>query len=153
MGDNTEPDWLTDMDLEILDVLSTNLVLSPSIIAENIDRSREGVSNRLNSLQAGELVEKVERGKYQITEEGSRVYVGKEEYGKDDWYSPEKLGWDEEDQERLAEIREELNVSEKEFQLRVRNEYNSIIREGPEFEDPLREAEKRVIERLRDEEN
>jgi len=65
-------DWITEMDQEIINVLGTNLILSPSIIAENIDRSRRGVSNRLNSLQAGGLVKKVDRGKYELTEEGYR---------------------------------------------------------------------------------
>jgi predicted transcriptional regulator len=70
--DNEEevPDWLTEMDREIINVLGTNLILTPSIIAENIGRSREGVGNRLNALQAGGLVEKVDRGKYRLTEEG-----------------------------------------------------------------------------------
>lgn len=52
------PDWLTDMDKEILEVLTTDLILTPSVIAENIGRSRKGVSNRLNALQAGGVVEK-----------------------------------------------------------------------------------------------
>lgn len=69
------PDWLTEMDIEILEVLGHDLILTPSIIAENIDRSREGVSQRLNALQAGELVDKVGRGKYKITYEGLG-YVG-----------------------------------------------------------------------------
>lgn len=64
------PDWMTDMDLEILGVLDKGLTLSPSIIAENIDRSRVGVNRRLNTLQASGVVEKVDRGKYQITDQG-----------------------------------------------------------------------------------
>lgn len=65
-----KPDWFTELDEEIINVLGTNLILTPSIIAENLGRSREGVGNRLNSLQAGGLVEKVDRGKYRLTEEG-----------------------------------------------------------------------------------
>jgi predicted transcriptional regulator len=73
MGNDEEaPDWLTELDREIINVLGTNLILTPSIIAENIERSRKGVSNRLSSLQAGGLVRKVERGKYELTEEGYR---------------------------------------------------------------------------------
>jgi predicted transcriptional regulator len=71
MGNSDEkPEWLTEMDLEILEVLESELTLTPSIIGENIDRSRAGVSQRLNSLQAGGLVEKVDRGKYRITIDG-----------------------------------------------------------------------------------
>lgn len=148
MDEEEEPDWLTDMDEEILEVLSTNLTLSPSIIAENIDRSREGVSNRLNSLQAGGLVRKIDRGKYNITDEGLRVYHGMDEFEESFIVSSEGLGWDEEELERIQEIRRELDVSEKEFTSRVRKEYNRIIKEEPEIEDPLKEAERRVCSRL-----
>lgn len=149
MENADRPDWLTEMDEEILDVLSTNLVLSPSIIAENIDRSREGVSNRLNSLQAGGLVEKVDRGKYEITDEGVALYIGKDEFEKSDWYSPERIGWKTEEIDRLERIGEELGITRKEFQTRVRKEYDSIIKNNPEVDDPLKEAEKRVQERLK----
>lgn len=148
MDQEEEPDWLTEMDEEILEVLSTNLTLSPSIIAENIDRSREGVSNRLNSLQAGGLVEKVDRGKYNITDEGLEVYHGMEELNVAYLYSPEALGWKDDELERIEQVREELDVSQKEFTDRVRKEYNHIIKEEPEIENPLKEAEERVRSRL-----
>lgn len=70
MSDGTQPDWITKVDREILSVLNMNLTLTPSIIAENIDRSRSSVSRRLNTLTAGGLVEKVDRGKYKITRTG-----------------------------------------------------------------------------------
>jgi DNA-binding transcriptional ArsR family regulator len=76
-SDDDEHDWLTEMDLEILDVLGSELVLSPSIIAENIDRSREGVSNRLSALNAGGLIKKIDRGKYKITPDGLKVTSSK----------------------------------------------------------------------------
>jgi DNA-binding transcriptional ArsR family regulator len=68
-------DWVTETDELILGALYTGLTLTPSVIADNIDRSREAVSRRLNSLRAGGLVEKVSRGKYEITREGW-AYVG-----------------------------------------------------------------------------
>ncbi|WP_188880123.1 hypothetical protein [Halarchaeum nitratireducens] len=40
------------------------------MIDKNIDRPRSSISNRLNTLEVGELVEKVERGHYKLTEEG-----------------------------------------------------------------------------------
>jgi len=88
MCNNEEPDWLTEMDKEILRILSTNLILTPSIIAENIDRSREGVSNRLNALQAGGLVNKVDRGKYSLSEKGNKAIevFGDPEKIPEDWY-------------------------------------------------------------------
>jgi DNA-binding transcriptional ArsR family regulator len=70
------PDWITDLDREILALLgNSRLVITPAIIAKNIDRSRSSVSRRLNTLGAGGMVEKVERGHYKITEEGlARMY-------------------------------------------------------------------------------
>lgn len=87
MGDSDEgPDWLTDTDKDILKVLWTKLILSPSIIAENTDRSRVSVSRRLDTLQAGGLVDKVDRGKYKISDKGIEaieVYGHPENFRKD----------------------------------------------------------------------
>lgn len=66
------PDWMTELDLEILGILASDLIFSPKMIAINIERSREGVSQRLQVLVASGLVEKVERGKYKITEKGMK---------------------------------------------------------------------------------
>lgn len=63
-------DWMTETDALILNALLSGLTLSPSIIADNIDRSRENVSRRLSTMQAGGLVKKVDRGKYEITKLG-----------------------------------------------------------------------------------
>jgi DNA-binding transcriptional ArsR family regulator len=63
-------DWMTDLDRQILYVLLTGLTLTPSVIADNLDKSRQAVSQRLNALRAGGLVEKEERGKYTLTKEG-----------------------------------------------------------------------------------
>lgn len=65
------PDWITDLDREILALLGrSQLIMTPSIIGKNIDRSRSSISRRLNTLEAGKMVEKVERGHYRITDEG-----------------------------------------------------------------------------------
>jgi predicted transcriptional regulator len=85
------PDWLTEMDIQILDALARGLTLTPSIIADNTDRSRAGVSQRLSTLQAAGYVEKIDRGKYEITEEGMEFLSGR-------LLNPEKLWqFDEED--------------------------------------------------------
>ncbi|WP_424014291.1 helix-turn-helix domain-containing protein [Halorubrum xinjiangense] len=65
-----DTDWMTDLDSQILYVLLTGLTLTPSVIADNLDKSRQAVSQRLNALRAGGLVKKEERGKYSLTEEG-----------------------------------------------------------------------------------
>jgi DNA-binding transcriptional ArsR family regulator len=77
------PGWMTEMDQEILKVLYSGYIMSPSIISENIDRSREAVGRRLSTLEAGNYVEKIDRGKYQITEEGRyklREYIELPDY-------------------------------------------------------------------------
>jgi len=78
------PDWITDLDREILAKLgNTGLIMTPSIIVKNIDRSRSSVSRRLSTLEAGEMVEKVERGHYRITDEGCARMI--EEVMSEDW--------------------------------------------------------------------
>lgn len=70
-------DWMTQLDDEILELLySSGLVLSPSIIAFNLDRSREGVADRIKILTEYSLVKRIERGKYQITQEGEQYLQG-----------------------------------------------------------------------------
>jgi predicted transcriptional regulator len=76
-------EWQTPLDDEILELLaSSELVLSPSIIAYNLDRSREGVASRIAVLTDVDLVEKVDRGKYRITEEGEQYLSGNLDAGK-----------------------------------------------------------------------
>lgn len=45
-------------------------VQTPSIMAYNLDVSRQHVSRRLNKLMEAGYVERVEKGKYRITSEG-----------------------------------------------------------------------------------
>ena len=72
-------EWMVPMDDEILELFhSAHLVLTPSIIAFNIDRSREEVNRRLTELTEHNLVERVDRGKYRITEFGERYLRGVE---------------------------------------------------------------------------
>jgi Mn-dependent DtxR family transcriptional regulator len=68
--DDEEPDWLTDLDRDICSVLDSTEIMTPALIAKNIDGNRSSVSRRLSTLEAGGLVEKVERGHYKLTEEG-----------------------------------------------------------------------------------
>ena len=70
-------DWMTPMDDAILELFhSSELVLTPAIIAFNIDHSREAVNRRLAALAEHGLVERVERGKYRMTELGERYLRG-----------------------------------------------------------------------------
>ena len=70
------PDWFTETDHQILYLMLWGHILTPAIIAENIERSRGAVSRRLQTLQAGEFVEKVDRGKYTITRKGAYTITG-----------------------------------------------------------------------------
>ena len=70
-------EWMTPMDDLLLEALaSSGMVLSPSIISFNLDLSREAVNRRLQTLADHGLVEKIERGKYEITDEGSEYQSG-----------------------------------------------------------------------------
>ena len=65
------------IDDRILEALATSgLVLSPSVIAFNIDKARSEVNRRLSVLVDHGLVERVKRGYYKITETGDQYLAG-----------------------------------------------------------------------------
>ncbi len=71
-------EWMAPMDDDILELFhSADLVLTPSIIAYNIEYSREEVNRRLSSLESHGIVERVKRGKYRITSLGEEYLAGK----------------------------------------------------------------------------
>ncbi|RDZ38761.1 transcriptional regulator [Haloferax sp. Atlit-47N] len=73
------------IDERILEVLSSSkLILSPTIIAENIDKSRSEVSRRLTELSERGLVSKVRRGRYEIADLGNEYLAGKIDAGEID---------------------------------------------------------------------
>jgi predicted transcriptional regulator len=70
----TRPEWMSNTDVLILLALDSSSlipVLSPTIIAYNLGMSREHVSRRLAELTDRDYVEKVEEGKYGLTETGA----------------------------------------------------------------------------------
>ncbi|WP_255171012.1 hypothetical protein [Natrononativus amylolyticus] len=68
-------EWMNPLDDRILEVCSTSdLVLTPAIIAYNTGYSRGEVNRRLSALEEHSLLERVDRGKYRITCEG-RQYL------------------------------------------------------------------------------
>lgn len=70
-------DWMLPVDDAILSLFhSTDLVLTPSIIAYNIEYSRDEVNRRLVELERRGFVTKVERGKYRITALGRQYLDG-----------------------------------------------------------------------------
>lgn len=138
-ADEADLDWLTDMDLEILELMSLELIFSPSIIAENIGRSREGVSSRLNALQAGGLISKLERGKYRITSEGVNV-----------WHHFDKNEFKRRRLEVLdrKSIKYKTGLSKDEYEQAVREEHERLQQENPDCDDKLKKAFEIVDERV-----
>ena len=65
---------IDDRILESLD--TSDMILSPSVIAINIDKSRDEVNRRLSTLVEYELVTRVQRGYYQITDRGRQYLKG-----------------------------------------------------------------------------
>ena len=60
--------------LEALD--SSGMILSPAVIAINIEKSRDEVNRRLTILVEHGFVTRVQRGYYEITERGERYLTG-----------------------------------------------------------------------------
>lgn len=71
-------EWMRPIDERILELFhSSDLVLSPSIIAYNIDYSSKEVNRRLSTLTDHGFIERVERGKYRMTDIGELYLQGR----------------------------------------------------------------------------
>ena len=71
-------EWMNQTDDRVLELLDeSNLILSPAVVAKNLDYSRNWVSRRMSKLSNVGLVEEVDRGYYQISEKG-RAYLSGE---------------------------------------------------------------------------
>lgn len=69
--------WMTQGDDRILETLAdSNLILSPAVIAINVDYTRNYVNKRIAILRDNGLVERVEDGYYQITDNGRQYLAG-----------------------------------------------------------------------------
>ena len=70
-------EWMAPIDDRIIELFhSSNLVLTPAIIAYNIEYSRGEVNRRLTKLERHGLIERVERGKYRISGLGEQYLQG-----------------------------------------------------------------------------
>lgn len=68
---------MTKADDYILELLAdSDLVLSPAVIAYNIDYTRNYVTGRLSTLTEAGLVVRPDSGMYRITEKGRDYLVG-----------------------------------------------------------------------------
>ncbi|WP_165383945.1 transcriptional regulator [Natrinema altunense] len=63
-------------DERILEILESGLLLSPQVIAKNIDKSRVHVNRRLSVLADYGMVTRVERGYYEIDDLGVAYLEG-----------------------------------------------------------------------------
>ena len=71
-------EWMNQTDDRVLELLDeSDLILSPSVIAANLEYSRNWISKRLSLLTNAELVEQVDEGYYIITDRG-RAYLSGE---------------------------------------------------------------------------
>lgn len=122
MAEKELPERTTEMDKEILKLLNTEMTLTPTVVAENINRSRGAVARRLNTLEAGGLVTKVDRGKYRINTEAMDMFEGGlilVEISEE-----ERREAVEKDQEIEMQVQEELGVTRKEYLTAVSQEYD-----------------------------
>ena len=71
-------EWMQlPIDERILEALeSSGMILSPAVIAKNIEKSRDEVNRRLSVLVNHEFVERVERGYYVISGRGEQYLEG-----------------------------------------------------------------------------
>lgn len=70
--------WMTQGDDRILETLeSSDLVLSPAVLAYNTDYTRNYISKRMRKLRENGLVDRVDEGYYRITDRG-RAYLSGE---------------------------------------------------------------------------
>lgn len=70
-------EWMTQTDERILELLDdSDLILTPTVIAANLDYERSWVSERLKPLRDHDLVERVARGQYRISDKGRQYLEG-----------------------------------------------------------------------------
>lgn len=70
-------EWMRPLDERVLETLhASGLTLTPAIVAYNIGYSPEEVNRRLSTLTDHDFVERVERGKYRITDVGELFLQG-----------------------------------------------------------------------------
>lgn len=152
MAEDKLPDWTTELDEEILKLLNTELTLTPTVIAENIDRSRGAVSRRLNTLEAGELVKKVSRGKYSITPKASEMIPGGWKLVETSEGDMEKAARAEAEYRKQIELT--LGISADQYQEEVSEEYNRLKQDWEgDYDDLLKKAFEIVDQRHRSENN
>ncbi|MDZ5810073.1 winged helix-turn-helix domain-containing protein [Halorubrum sp. AD140] len=71
-------EWMNQTDDRVLELLAeSDLILTPAVIAKNLEYTRNWVSRRIGKLDDAGLVEQVDSGYYRISDRG-RAYLGGE---------------------------------------------------------------------------
>ncbi|RAW46902.1 MarR family transcriptional regulator [Halorubrum sp. 48-1-W] len=70
-------EWMNQTDDRVLELLAeSDLILTPAVIAKNLEYTRNWVSRRIGKLEAADLVEPVDAGYYRITDRGRAYLAG-----------------------------------------------------------------------------
>jgi len=70
-------EWMNQTDDRILELLDeSGLILSPAVIAVNLEYNRSWISRRISKLVDVGLVESINEGYYRITDFGREYLVG-----------------------------------------------------------------------------
>ena len=70
-------DWMNQTDDRILELLDeSDLILTPAVMARNLEYTRNWVSRRVGKLEEAELVESVDSGYYRISDRGRAYLAG-----------------------------------------------------------------------------
>ncbi|TKX50075.1 winged helix-turn-helix transcriptional regulator [Halorubrum sp. ASP121] len=70
-------DWMNQTDDRVLELLAeSDLILTPAVIAKNLEYTRNWVSRRIGKLEDSGLVEPVDSGYYRITDLGRAYLAG-----------------------------------------------------------------------------
>lgn len=70
-------EWMNQTDDRVLELLEeSDLILTPAVIAKNLEYTRNWVSRRVGKLEDAGLVEPVDSGYYRITERGRAYLAG-----------------------------------------------------------------------------
>ena len=70
-------DWMNQTDDRILELLDeSDLILTPAVMARNLDYTRNWVSRRVGKLESAGLVEPVDSGYYRISDRGRAYLTG-----------------------------------------------------------------------------
>ena len=76
-------EWMNQTDDRVLELLAeSDLILTPAVIAKNLEYTRNWVSRRIGKLEDANLVEPVDSGYYRITDRGRAYLAGEIDPGK-----------------------------------------------------------------------